>query len=78
MSVEAKLGVPLSDDEYHTFVEPFEGLNRLQAIHASLHPDEIVEPVKTSSKTRLLEFPDHLSVRKVVQHSNWCMIYWWR
>jgi hypothetical protein len=59
-NIEAKLGTLLSDDEYHIFVEPFEGLNRLQAIRASLHADEIVEPAKASSKTRILKFPDNL------------------
>ena len=61
-SIEAKLEASISEEDYHSFVEPFEGLTRLDAIHASLKPDEIVEPAKVpSSKTRIVEFPDNLS-----------------
>ena len=60
-SIEAKLGASISEEDYHSFVEPFEGLNRLEAIHASLKPTEIVEPAKIpTSKTRIVEFPDNL------------------
>jgi len=59
-TVEAKLGAPISEEEYHSFVEPFEGLRRLSAIRASLKPDEIVEPAKISaSKTRIADFPNN-------------------
>jgi hypothetical protein len=52
--IEAKLGAPISEEEYHAFVEPFEGMRRLEAIHASLKPEEIVEPAKTpTSETRI-------------------------
>jgi hypothetical protein len=30
--IEEKLGAPISDDEYLTYVQPFEGINRLKAI----------------------------------------------
>jgi hypothetical protein len=61
--IEAKLGAPLSEEDYRSFVEPFEGLTRLNAIHASLKPDEIVEPAKVAtSKTRIVEFPKKLSL----------------
>jgi len=64
-SIEAKLGASISEEDYHSFVEPFEGLNRLEAIHASLKPDEIVEPAKVpKSKTRIVEFPDNLSFKE--------------
>jgi hypothetical protein len=64
VSIEAKLGMPLSDDEYHTFVQPFEGLNRLQAIRTSLQPDEIIDPAKASSTTRTIGFPNHLFLQE--------------
>lgn len=61
-SIEAKLGAPLSEEDYHSFVEPFEGINRLSTIRSSLSPDEIVEPFKVlTSKTKIVEFPDILS-----------------
>ncbi len=64
-SIEAKLGAPISEEDYHAFVEPFEGINRLEAIHASLKPDELVEPAKAStSKTRIADFPENLPFSK--------------
>jgi len=64
-SIEGKLGAPISEEDYHSFVEPFEGLNRLEAIHASLKTDEIVEPAKVpKTKTRIVEFPNNLQVKE--------------
>ena len=64
-SIEAKLGAPLSEEDYVSFVEPFEGLNRLAAIRASLAPDEIVEPPKVAtSKTEIVDFPKDLSLKE--------------
>ena len=61
-TIEAKLGAPISEEEYNLFVEPFEGITRLEAIRASLRPDKIVEPAKISaSKTRISDFPDNIS-----------------
>ena len=63
--IEAKLGGPISEKDYHSFVEPFEGVIRLSAIHSSLKPNELVEPVKVAkSKIRIVEFPDNLPVNK--------------
>ena len=64
-NIEAKLDAPLSEEEYHSFVEPFEGLKRLETIRASLKPDEMVEPAKAStSKTRIVDFPKNLPFSK--------------
>jgi hypothetical protein len=63
--IEAKLGAPISEDEYHAFVEPFEGMSRLEAIHASLKPEEVVEPAKApTSETRIADFPQNLPFSK--------------
>ncbi len=65
-TIETRLGVPLSDADYHTFVEPFEGLNRLTSIHSSLKPDEIVEPAKVSLSTaEIVKFPENLKLENV-------------
>ena len=57
-NIEAKLGTPITEEEYHSFVEPFEGIHRLKVIRASLKSDEIVEPVKApASQTRIVAFP---------------------
>jgi len=63
--IEEKLGAPISDEEYHVFVEPFEGINRLEAIRASLRPEAIVEPAKVpASETRIVDFPENLPFSK--------------
>jgi len=65
-SIEAKLGAPLSEKNYHSFVEPFEGITRLEAIRASLNPDEIVEPAKVSLTTvKIVDFPENLPIKDV-------------
>jgi hypothetical protein len=63
--IEAKLGAPISENEYHAFVEPFEGMSRSEAIHASLKPEEVVEPAKApTSETRIADFPQNLPFSK--------------
>ncbi len=60
-NIEKKLGAPISEEEYHAFVEPFEGISRLEAIRASLKPEEIVEPAKvTTSEMGIADFPEDL------------------
>lgn len=60
-SIETKLGAPLSEQDYHSFVEPFEGLNRLANIRSSLKPDQIIEPPKaTISTIKIVDFPDNM------------------
>jgi len=59
--IEKKLGNPISQEEYHAFVEPFEGINRLKVVRTSLKPEEIVEPAKASTfKTRIADFPKNI------------------
>jgi len=65
--IEAKLSSPISDEEYHSFVEPFEGMSRLEVIHASLKPDEIVEPAKVPTfETRKVDFPENLPFKEKI------------
>jgi hypothetical protein len=64
-SIEKKLGAPIYEEDYHAFVAPFEGIRRLEAIHASLKPDDIVEPAKVpTSETRIANFPENLPFSK--------------
>lgn len=63
--IEAKLGVVLSDEDYKAFVEPFEGLKRLETIHATLKQEELVEPTKTlKAKATTVDFPEELPFSK--------------
>ncbi|MFC1486763.1 DUF3795 domain-containing protein [Thermoproteota archaeon] len=58
--IELNLGTPISEEDYNSFVKPFEGLDRLVTIHESLESTEIVEPAKvTVSKTRIIDFPEN-------------------
>jgi len=60
-SIEKKLGAPISEEDYHVFVEPFEGISRLEAIRASIKPEEILEPAKVpTSEIRVADFPEDL------------------
>ena len=66
-SIEAKLGAAISEEEYHSFVEPFEGISRLEVIRASLKPDEIVEPaIAPASKVRIADFPENLPFKEEI------------
>ena len=63
--IEEKLGSPISEEKYHSFVEPFEGISRLEAIRVSLDSDDIVEPAKApTSRTRIADFPEHLTSKE--------------
>jgi len=62
---EEKLGNPISEADYHAFIEPFEALTRLEGIRAKLKPEEIVEPPKTLvAKMKIFEFPRNLPFSK--------------
>jgi hypothetical protein len=64
-TIGEKLGVPISEEEYQAFVEPFEGISRLETIRSSLRPEEIVEPIKApTSETTIAGFPENLSLSK--------------
>lgn len=59
---EKQHGRPLTDEEYHSLIEPFEALKRLERIRATLSPDEIVK-AKTDPplKAKVVTFPDEIS-----------------
>ena len=64
-NIEKNLGAPISEEEYHAFVEPFEGIRRLEVIRASLKSEEIVEPARAlTSETRIVSFPENLPFSK--------------
>jgi hypothetical protein len=58
---EKRMGEPMSDEDYRTFVEPFEGVKRLQKIRSTLSPDQIVEAiVEEPLKLKVVDFPESL------------------
>ncbi|MFQ5758340.1 MAG: DUF3795 domain-containing protein [Candidatus Bathyarchaeia archaeon] len=62
---EEKHGAPIPEEDYHTFIEPFEGLQRLEAIRASLSPEEIVEAATVPPlEAKIIDFPEDLPFSK--------------
>ncbi len=65
VSIEKRLGSPITDEEYTSFVEPFEGLMRLESIRRTLKPHEIIEAARVSMfKARVVSFPDSLPLSR--------------
>lgn len=59
--INARLGSPMSEEDYLTFIEPYELHRHLAEIRASLGPQNIVEPVKPPLfQPRTLAFPKDL------------------
>lgn len=64
-SIETRLGEPISEEEYHSFVQPFEGIMRLEAIRESIKLDKIVEPAKIPKlEAKITDFPKNLPLSK--------------
>ncbi len=63
--IEARLGAPILEEEYLTFIEPYENLKHLAEIRASLGAEEIVEPTKPQPfKPKTADFPEDLPFSK--------------
>lgn len=59
--LEAKREGPIPEEDYLAFIEPFEGLKHLEAVRASLDPDDIAEPATVPPlKMRIVDFPEDL------------------
>jgi hypothetical protein len=56
----ARLGAPIPEEEYLTFIEPYELHKHLDQIRASLAPEDIVEMTLVSLKPKVTRFPDDL------------------
>lgn len=58
---EKRYGRPISEEDYLTFIEPFEGLKHLEGMRASLSPNDIVEATTVQPlEIRIVEFPEDL------------------
>jgi hypothetical protein len=62
--IAARLGTPIPEEDYLTFIEPYEGIKHLDEIRASLGPEDIVEMTGVSVKPRIVDFPDDLPFSK--------------
>jgi len=60
---EERLGAPMSDEDYHSFIEPYEGQKNLAEIRATLGPGDIVEKQDIPLlRVRMAKFPEDLSL----------------
>jgi hypothetical protein len=55
--VAARLGASIPDEAYVAFIEPYEGTEHLDRIHASLRPKDIVEMTRVSVRPRIVDLP---------------------
>ena len=58
--ISARLGKPVSEDEYLTFIEPYECRRHLEELRATLGPGEIVDMTRVAVNQRLVGFPDDM------------------
>jgi hypothetical protein len=58
--ITARLGTPIPEEDYLTFIEPYEGVKHLDEMRASLAPEDVVEMVRVSAKPGIVGFPDDL------------------
>jgi hypothetical protein len=61
--IAARLGEPVPEDEYLTFIEPYECRRHLEELRATLEPGEIVDMTRVAVNQRLVGFPDDMPLR---------------
>lgn len=59
-SIVARMGAPLPEEDDLAFVAPYECLRHLDALRASLDPEEIVEPSRLAVRFRTVDLPEDL------------------
>lgn len=60
--ITARLGAPIPEADYLAFIELYEGMEHLEAIRASLGPEEIVEKIAVRpARARVVGFPERLA-----------------
>ena len=62
--IEARLGVPMPEEDYLAFIEPYEGNKHLGKIRALLKPEDLVTPRVPTTKSRIIDFSDDLPLSK--------------
>jgi hypothetical protein len=62
--IEERMGTHIPEEDYQAFIAPFEHLRNLEDIRAFLKDQDITEPAKIESKSRVVEFPQILPFSK--------------
>lgn len=60
--IENRIGFAIPEEDYLTFIEPYEGIKHLNEIRHSLNTENIVEMIPFSAHPRIVPFPQDLSV----------------
>jgi len=64
-NIEKKYNKKVSDEDYNTFILPFERYNRLMKVHSKLTPEQIVEVSTVPPlKSKIVKFPENLEESK--------------
>ncbi len=62
--IETRMRALIPEEDYVTFIEPYEHLKHLKKIRASLNPGNIVTAKTEAAKTKVVDFPDKLPFSK--------------
>lgn len=62
--IAARLGSPIPEADYLSFIEPYEGVKHLDRIRRSLRPKDIAKAEKVSVFPKTAGFPDDLALPK--------------
>jgi len=58
------LGDRIKEEDYLTFIEPYEGIKHLDKIRASLGPEDILKAEISLAESKISNFPEHLPLPK--------------
>jgi hypothetical protein len=59
--IAVRIGMSIPEEDYLTFIEPYEGMEHLEKIRATLDLDDIVEKIEVRpSRTKVVEFSEDL------------------
>jgi hypothetical protein len=61
---EEKLGVPISDENYRTYIEVYAGLNNLKMLQEDIKAEEIKEVKRVPYSPKIIDFPENVSLSK--------------
>ena len=62
--IEDRMGAPIPEEDYIAFIEPYQHLDHLDEIRASLDPEDIVDAEVSAVKSRIADFPGDLPLSK--------------
>lgn len=67
--IASRLGSVIPDEDYRTFIEPYEGMLHLAGLRASLSPADIRQMTAVSAMPRTVPFPDGIGIPVEERHA---------